>query len=90
MDATSDSAPVLDTLETCEDMEDTTLLMLESVDDGSRPVTSGSSSPPVPDAVVFGALVGVGCTITGASPVDPDVYPVPCGKVALTVLLDVV
>lgn len=77
MDATSDSASVLETLDTCDDMEETTLLMLDSVGAGRRVVSSGSSSPPDSEDVVFGALVGVGCTITGAAPVDPDVNPVP-------------
>lgn len=60
VDATSDRPPVLDALETCEEMEETTLLMLDSVDDGSRPVIIGLSKPLDSVDVVFGALVGVG------------------------------
>lgn len=77
VDAILDSASVLETLEICEDMEETTLLMLDAVEDGSRPVTRGSSNPPDSVEVVFGAMVAVGCTITGAVPVDAEVYPVP-------------
>lgn len=82
----SDSASVLETLEICEDMEETTLLMLDSVGAGRMLVSSGSSKPPDSVVVAFGALVGVGCTITGAVPVDAEVYPVPWAKVALAVL----
>lgn len=66
---------MLETLDICDDMEETTLLMLDSVGVGTRPVSSGSNNPADSVVVVvFGALLTVGCTITGAVPVDP----VPC------------
>jgi len=65
---------VLETLEICDDMEETTLLMPVSVGVGRMFVRSGSSSPVDSVVVAFGALLTVGCTITGAVPVDP----VPC------------
>lgn len=70
MEATSESAAVLEIVEICDEMEETTLLMLASVEVGVGE-RSGSSNPGVSVDVVFGALLIVGCTITGAVPVAP-------------------